>query len=56
MRQLLEADGAEMSITIDSQHLNETIQGLVDDLHLPGIAVGVVQGPELVFSEGFGFA
>ena len=43
-------------LDLDIQLLKDTIQGLVDDLHLPGISVGVVQGPDLVFSEGFGSA
>jgi CubicO group peptidase (beta-lactamase class C family) len=45
-----------MAPEFDPQRLSKTIQGLVDDLHLPGISIGVVRGRELVFAEGFGFA
>ena len=40
----------------DVGRIRSTIQGLVDEHHLPGISVGVVSGEELVFSEGFGYA
>jgi CubicO group peptidase (beta-lactamase class C family) len=36
--------------------LDAAIRGLVKEHHLPGIAVGVVEGGELVFAEGFGLA
>ena len=45
-----------MAITVDQQQLRETIDELVDELHLPGLGVGVVRGGETVFAEGFGFA
>jgi CubicO group peptidase (beta-lactamase class C family) len=40
----------------DFARIRSTVQSLVAEHHLPGIAVGVVQGDELVFAEGFGHA
>ncbi len=40
----------------DAARLRATVSGLVEKHHLPGIAVGVVEGDDLVFSEGFGYA
>ena len=41
---------------IDVEVIRSTVAGLVDEYHLPGVAVGVVSGPDLVYAEGFGFA
>jgi CubicO group peptidase (beta-lactamase class C family) len=40
----------------DLDRIRRTAASLVEERHLPGFAVGVVQGGDLVFAEGFGFA
>lgn len=40
----------------DVERIRQTTAALVDEYHLPGIAVGVVSGEELVYAEGSGFA
>jgi len=40
----------------DAHRLRAACTILVEEHHLPGIAVGVVQGDDLVFAEGFGYA
>ena len=40
----------------DVERIRQTTEALVDKYHLPGIAVGVVSGDELVYAGGFGFA
>jgi CubicO group peptidase (beta-lactamase class C family) len=40
----------------DAARLREAIPGLVDEHSLPGIAVGVVSGGALVFTEALGYA
>lgn len=42
--------------SIDAARISDTVSRLVDEHHLPGIAVGVVSGEELVYAEGFGWA
>jgi len=42
--------------TTDLDRIRETAAALVEERHLPGLAVGVVQGDDLVFAEGHGFA
>jgi CubicO group peptidase (beta-lactamase class C family) len=42
--------------TTDLDRIRRTAAALVEDRHLPGLAVGVVQGDDLVFAEGFGCA
>ncbi len=40
----------------DVERVRDAIEALIEEHHLPGIAVGVVQGDELVYAEGFGYA
>jgi CubicO group peptidase (beta-lactamase class C family) len=40
----------------DLDRIRKTAASLVEERHLPGLAVGVVQRGDLVFAEGFGFA
>lgn len=40
----------------DKTRVRETVQAAIEEHHLPGISVGVVEGDELVFAEGFGLA
>jgi CubicO group peptidase (beta-lactamase class C family) len=40
----------------DAARVRETAQRLLEEHHFPGIAVGVVSGDDLVFSEAFGYA
>ena len=40
----------------DFDRIRAEAQAVVDEYHLPGIAIGVVSGDDLVLSEGFGFA
>jgi hypothetical protein len=40
----------------DFQRIRDTAHTVVAEEHLPGIAIGVVAGDDLVFSEGFGYA
>ncbi len=40
----------------DFDRIRETASSLVEKRHLPGLTIGVVQGDELVFAEGFGLA
>jgi CubicO group peptidase (beta-lactamase class C family) len=40
----------------DTARLRNVTQALVAEHHLPGVGIGVVQGGELVFAEGFGHA
>jgi CubicO group peptidase (beta-lactamase class C family) len=40
----------------DIKRIRAAAQAVVDDYHLPGIAVGVVSGDDLVYAEGFGYA
>ena len=40
----------------DFQRIRDTANEVVAEHHLPGIAIGVVAGDDLVFSEGFGYA
>jgi CubicO group peptidase (beta-lactamase class C family) len=40
----------------DARRVREAAQGALEELHLPGVGIGVVEGDDLVFSEGFGFA
>ncbi len=42
--------------TPDLDRIRRTAASLVEERHLPGLAVGVVQGDDLVFGEGFGLA
>lgn len=42
--------------TTDLDRIRETAAALVEQRHLPGLAVGVAQGDDLVFAEGFGCA
>lgn len=42
--------------TTDLDRVREIALSLVEERHLPGLCVGVVQGDDLVFAEGFGFA
>jgi len=44
------------STSLDATRIRDTITRLVDEHHLPGIAVGVVSGDELIYSDGFGLA
>ncbi len=44
------------STSLDTVRIRETAHRLIDDHHLPGIAVGVVSGDDLIYSEGFGLA
>jgi CubicO group peptidase (beta-lactamase class C family) len=40
----------------DFQRIRDAANAVVAKQHLPGIAIGVVVGDDLVFSEGFGYA
>ncbi len=40
----------------DVERIHQAVATAVDEYHLPGIAVGVVSGDDLVYEEGFGFA
>ncbi|MCI0439572.1 MAG: beta-lactamase family protein [Chloroflexi bacterium] len=40
----------------DIERIRSTASRLVEEHHLPGLAVGVVSGEELAFAEGFGYA
>ena len=40
----------------DALRVREAAARLVHEHHMPGIAIGVVSGDDLVFSEGFGYA
>jgi CubicO group peptidase (beta-lactamase class C family) len=40
----------------DAARLRHATRRLVEEHRLPGIAIGVVQGDDLVYSEGFGYA
>ena len=40
----------------DVERIRSAVEAAVDEFHLPGIAVGVVSGDELVYAEGFGYA
>jgi len=48
--------GAVTALRIDPTRIRETAAGVMEDLHLPGLAIGVVSGDDLVYAEGFGFA
>ena len=41
---------------VDFQRIRDAANAVVAEHHLPGIAIGVVVGDDLVFSEGFGYA
>lgn len=41
---------------VDLQRIRDAANEVVAEHHLPGIAIGVVTGDDLVFSEGFGYA
>lgn len=41
---------------INPSLISETANRLLEEFHLPGLAVGVVHGDDLVYSEGFGWA
>jgi CubicO group peptidase (beta-lactamase class C family) len=45
-----------MRAPLDAARIRATADELVERLHIAGIAVGVVQGDDLVFAEGFGYA
>jgi CubicO group peptidase (beta-lactamase class C family) len=45
-----------MHAPLDTARIRATANELIERLHIPGIAVGVVQGDDLVFAEGFGYA
>jgi CubicO group peptidase (beta-lactamase class C family) len=46
-----------MKITpADLDRMRQTASHLVEQHHLPGIALGVVSGDEMIFCEGFGYA
>ncbi|MDP9236297.1 MAG: beta-lactamase family protein [Chloroflexota bacterium] len=45
-----------MHAPLDTARIRTTANELIERLHIPGIAIGVVQGDDLVFSEGFGYA
>lgn len=40
----------------DIERIRAAVQAVVDEYHLPGIAVGVASGDDLVYAEGFGYA
>ncbi len=40
----------------DIERIRAATQAVVDEYHLPGIAVGVVSGDDLVYADGFGYA
>lgn len=40
----------------DVKRIRSAVASLVDEYHLPGIAVGLVSDRELVYAEGFGYA
>jgi CubicO group peptidase (beta-lactamase class C family) len=42
--------------TSDADRLRAAVQQLRDEHRIPGLAIGVVQGDDLVYSEGFGLA
>ena len=42
--------------TADAERLRDVVRRLLDEHRVPGIAVGMVVGDDLLFSEGFGFA
>jgi CubicO group peptidase (beta-lactamase class C family) len=44
------------TLHIDPARVSETAARLLDGHHLPGMAIGVVSGEELVYAEGFGYA
>ena len=39
----------------DAGRLRAAVQSLVDEHSIPGVALGVVEGDDLVYSEGFGY-
>lgn len=41
---------------VDLQRIRDAANDTVAEHHLPGIAIGIVTGDDLVFSEGFGYA
>jgi CubicO group peptidase (beta-lactamase class C family) len=41
---------------VDAERIREAARAVVAEHHLPGLAVGVVHGENLVYAEGFGFA
>ncbi|HEY8766249.1 MAG TPA: serine hydrolase domain-containing protein, partial [Dehalococcoidia bacterium] len=40
----------------DVARLRDVVQALIEEHHLPGVGIGVVQGGELTHTEGFGHA
>ena len=38
----------------DVPRLRDVVQALIEENHLPGVGIGVVQGGELTYAEGFG--
>lgn len=44
------------SVHLDSARLRDTMGRLVEEHHLPGLAVGVIADEDLVFAEGCGYA
>ncbi len=44
------------STTLDIARIRDTVSGLIEKHHLPGLSVGVVSGDDLIYAEGFGVA
>lgn len=44
------------ALRVDAARVSDTAARLLDEHHLPGMAIGVVSGEELVYAEGFGHA
>src|SRR5436190_1279624 len=42
--------------TLDVQRIRDAADAAIADYHVPGIAIGIVAGDDLIFSEGFGVA
>jgi CubicO group peptidase (beta-lactamase class C family) len=43
-----------MVLELDPARIHQTAARLVEEHHLPGLSIGVVQGDDLLFCEGFG--
>lgn len=44
------------ALRTDPARVSDTAARLLEEHHLPGMAIGVVSGEELVYAEGFGYA
>jgi CubicO group peptidase (beta-lactamase class C family) len=44
------------ALRIDAARVSDTAARLLEEHYLPGMAIGVVSGQELVYAEGFGYA